>query len=142
MSSFQCYVELLHCARQAAARGMHSSDALRQVAEDCRFDVVCSRCASSCEEIPQDVTVTKTSVPTCKPVRIYLLTRNGSRDTGTHKVYMNAYMWYFCEGVDCLFPIAPSCFGLSRVCPALECSWMLSLISPSPPLSWETTYRR
>lgn len=40
-----------------------------QVSGSCRFDVVCSRCATSCEETPTTVNVLdNTSVPTCQPV--------------------------------------------------------------------------
>lgn len=49
---------------------MRITPPLWQVAGSCRFDVVCSTCAASCEEIPETVTVINNdSVPVCEAVR-------------------------------------------------------------------------
>lgn len=43
---------------------------MEQVSDTCRFEVVCSRCTSSCQEMPERVIVSDDAfVPTCQPVR-------------------------------------------------------------------------
>jgi len=118
-----------------------------QAPANCRFDVVCSRCASSCQDMPPTVEViNSTSIPTCQPVRGFTTfarwvcsraSLKSCLDVRGCKVDNNQVLFITCSFVskDSRSPHFLTCGGFSAD------KWKLilvqqKLLNPNPPSSY------